>query len=62
MTIKIEIEAPKRGRLAHNQKSKRVAFRCPQNIVDALEQIATDNKVSVSAVIVAALKNFTNEK
>jgi predicted transcriptional regulator len=60
MTIKIE--APKRGRLAHNQKSKRVAFRCPQNIVEALEQIATDNKVSVSAVIVAALKDFTNEK
>ena len=60
MTIKIE--APKRGRLAHNQKSKRVAFRCPQKIVVALEQIAEDNQVSVSAVILAALKNFTNEK
>lgn len=57
MTYKIE--APKRGRLAHNQKSKRVAFRCPQNIVAALEKIATDNEVSISAVIVAALKDFT---
>lgn len=57
MTIKIQ--APKRGRLAHNQKSKRVAFRCPQSIVDTLQQIATDNQVSISAVIVAALKDYT---
>ena len=57
MTYKIQV--PKRGRLAHNQKSKRVAFRCPQNIVQRLEQIATDNEVSISAVIVAALKDFT---
>ena len=57
MTYKIQ--APKRGRLAHNQKSKRVAFRCPQNIVQRLEQIATDNEVSISTVIVAALKDFT---
>ncbi len=57
-----KIEPPKRGRLAHNQKSKRVAFRCPQTLVQMLEQIATDNKVSVSAVILAALQEYTNKK
>ena len=52
----MKVEKTNRGRKAHGNKSKRVAFRCPLAILEKIEDIATDNGVSISAVIIALLK------
>ena len=58
----MKIESRKQGRLAHGSKSKRIAIRCPEHIADSLAAIAKEHNVSVSAVVLAALKQFTAEK
>lgn len=52
------INRPKQGRHAHGQKSKRIALRCPEKICCQLQDIANKNNVSLSAVVLAALKEF----
>lgn len=52
------INKPKQGRHAHGQKSKRIALRCPEDLRVQLQDIANKNNVSLSAVVLAALKEF----
>ena len=50
------------GRKAHGTKSKNTTIRIPEELLKKLEELAKENGISRSAVIIRILQNSTQEE